>query len=814
MFKNYFKTAWRHIKSHKAYAAINIFGLAVGIAASLLIFIVIHYETSYDNFEFNKDRICRVVTTYQNPANGEITGHESAVPTPLSTALRADFPQIKNMADVWNIGGAQIHIPLPGKSTEDEKLVKENEGLYFTDPGLFIMFNYTWMSGNAKRLNEPNTCVLNETLANKFFGDWKKAMGRTIQMWSFRIPLQIVGVFKDLPHNTEMEVRMGASFATFKAINTEWFASNDWEHTPWSLECFLLLPGKNKPANFQAQLNQFAKKYFPDNKNGRRVKTSIAFQPLTDMHLNEDFYTYKGDALTHTELWSLGLIGFFLLLVACINFINLATAQSVNRAKEIGVRKVLGSSRSQILKQFLNETAIITAISVLIGFLFAELSLPFISNLMRKQLSLNLLQNPFIILFLVLLGGIVNFLAGFYPGLILSGFKPIEAIKNKISAGNIGGISIRRGLVVFQFVVAQFLIIGTIVVLQQMQFFRNQPMGFNKDNIAFIDLPSDSADQLKYPYLKEQMLKVPGIEYAAYMLDAPASFGSNNTGFYFNNEPVKRDFPVNLQFADTGYTRLFQIPITAGRIPYQTDTIHELLVNETLVRKLGFTNGKDILGKTLSFDGNIKYPVVGVMQDFNSKSLKELITPFVLATNSHAYSTIGLKLNAAGIQSTLPQMEKTFTHIYPTYMYTLDFMDERITHFYTSEAMTSTLFKMAAFFAIFISCLGLYGLVSFMAVQKTKEVGIRKVLGASVRSIVLLFSKEFMILIGIAFLIAAPLGYYLMHEWLADFHYHIQLSWLVFAASIVISIMIAWMTVGYKAIKAAVANPVKSLRTE
>ncbi len=813
MFKNYFKTAWRNLRSHKVYAAINIFGLAVGIAASLIIYLVIHYETTYDSFQSNKDRICRVVSTYTNPLIKEVTGHESSTTSGLARALRNDIPQIKKVATVWNIGGAQIHIPIPGKDLADEKRVKENNGLFFAEPEMFSMFDYKWITGSASRLNEPNVCVLNESLAKEFFGDWKKAMGQTIQMWSFRVPLQVVGVFKDLPANTDLEVKMGASYETFKKINADAFAHEDWSSAPWPSECFLLLPEGSRPQEYNAQLQALVKKYYPPEIKGNS-KISLAFQPLADIHLNKDFGTYKGDALTVKELWSLGLIGFFLLLVACVNFINLATAQSVNRAKEIGVRKVLGSSRSQILKQFLNETAVITFASVLIGFLLAQLELPLIGDLMQKQLSLNIIQNPSVLLFLVLLGITVNFLAGFYPGMVLSGFRPIEAIKNKISTSNIGGISFRRGLVVFQFVIAQFLIIGTIVVLQQMQFFRNQPMGFDKNAVAFIELPSDSLDQLKYPYLKEQMLKVPGVENAGFMMDAPASFGSNNTAFYFNNETVKKDFQVNVQFADTGYTTLFRIPIVAGRIPYQTDTINELLVNETLVRKLGFSNDKDILGKTLSFYGNIKCPVVGVMHDFSSKSLKEAVAPFVLATNIHAYNYIGLRLNAASMVSTLPQMEKAFTHIYPTYMYTVDFLDERIAHFYTAETMASTLFKIAAFLAIFISCLGLYGLVSFMAAQKTKEVGIRKVLGASVQSIVYLFSKEFTLLIGIAFLIAAPLGYFLMYQWLSGFYYHIQIGWLVFILAILISVIIAWLTVGYKAIKAAVANPVKSLRTE
>jgi ABC-type antimicrobial peptide transport system permease subunit len=679
---------------------------------------------------------------------------------------------------------------------------------------VFDIFDYTWLEGNADGLKAPNTVVINQTLANQFFGDWKNAIGNTVQMWSFRIPLKVVGVFRDLPSNTDLEITMGASYATHRKMSAEWFASNDWKSVPWSSECFLLLPGNTRNDQFEAQLNGFVNKYFPKELNGAQKKVSLAFQPLTDMHLNEDFYTFKGDALTYKELWSFALIGFFILFVACINFINLATAQSITRAKEIGVRKVLGSNRSQILKQFLNETSIITISSVFAGYLLARLALPFVSNLMEKPLSLNLVSSPIILLFLVLLAVMVNFLAGFYPGVVLSGFNPIEAIKNKISTSNIGGISIRRALVVLQFVVAQFLIIGTIVVIKQMQFFRNQPLGFEKDAMALLELPSDSSGVANYNYLKDQLVKIPGVEAASFCLDAPASYTSNNNTFYFNNNPVKTDFSGNLQFGDTGFLNTFQIKLLAGRVPYPSDTMRELLVNETLVKKLGLKSPHEIIGKTISFDLNKRFPVVGVMNDFHSKSLKEAVSPFMLTTNSHGYTYIALRMDPRQIQSALAQVQKIFSATYPTYIYDLNFLDERIARFYRTEAIAAYLFKIAAFLAIFISCLGLYGLVSFMAVKKTKEVGIRKVLGASVHSIVFLFSKEFTMLIGIAFLIAVPMGYFLMHQWLQGFYYHIEISWIVFASAILISVIIAWLTVGYKAIRAGLANPVHSLRTE
>jgi putative ABC transport system permease protein len=812
MINTYFKTAWRNIRSHKAYAAINIFGLAVGIAACLLIFVVIHFETSYDHFQSNVNRICRVTATYSNPVSHEVTGRDGGTTVFLAKAIRNDIPKIKKAAEVWYVGGAQIHVPVPGKDLADEKRVKVTDGIFFAEPDLFSMFDYSWLTGDSKRLNEPNTCVLSQSFANTFFGDWKKSMGQTVQMWSFRIPMQVVGVFKDLPGNTDMEMKMGASYETFRKVNSGLFTHEDWSWTPWSSECFVLLPDETRPEQFHSQLQNLVKKYYPPVMNGNQ-QIALSFQPLTNLHLNEDFGTFKGDALTHKELWALGLIGFFLLLVACVNFINLATAQSVNRAKEIGVRKVLGSSRTQILRQFLNETAVITAISVLLGFVLSELALPFVSNLMHKPLSLNIFQNPVVALFLVLLGLVVNFLAGFYPGLVLAGFRPIEAIKNKITMSSMGGVSLRKGLVVFQFLIAQLLIMGTIVVLQQMHYFRTQPMGFEKNAIAFIDLPSDSLDQLQYPYLKQQMLQIRGVDAASFVMDAPATPGSNNNTFYFGDNPVKKDFMLNLQFADTSFLNTFHIGLMAGRTVYASDTMRELMVNQTLVKKLGFSD-QSILGKTISFDGNLKYPIVGVMHDFNSKSLKEAVSPLAVTTNSRAYGSLALRINPEKMQSALSGAQPVFTHLYPTYIYDLSFLDERIEHFYTSEAMASTLFKIAAFFAIFISCLGLYGLVSFMAAQKTKEVGIRKVLGASVQSIVILFSREFIILIGISFLIAAPLGYYFIQAWLSGFYYHMQLSWIVFAVAILSSGVIACLTVGYKALRAANANPVKSLRAE
>ena len=812
MLNIFYKSALRSIWSKKSFSILNIMGLAVGIAASILIFLIIRNELSYDKYQTKRGRIYRVVTTLLNKSNGEISRKTPGVPPPLPAAMQKDFAQVEKTAAILAMGGAQFYIP--GKNTGEEKRFKEEGGLVWSEAGIFEILDFKWLDGNAVALKDPNTAVIAESVANKFFGDHKNAIGRTIQLYSFRIPLQIVGVFKDLPDNTDIPIRIAASYPTLRGRLPEVFANNE---NSWGFtfgQCFLLLKESQSGDQLQAQFPAFMKRYYPEDKPQDKYNIKLGLQPLEKMHFDSDVELFRFDGLSKKELLSLSLIGLFLIIVACINFINLSTAQAVNRGKEIGVRKVLGGSRSQLVKQFLLETAFITLISLIIGFFIAQLSLPLLNNLLHKELSLNFLQHPSILLFIVLSAIVVTFLAGFYPAIVLSGFNPIMIFRNKLLTKKSSAFSLRRSLVVFQFIIAQLLVIGTIIVVKQMSYFRNRPMGFDKEGIALINLPSDSTLKLKYPLLKSRMLQLPGVVSASLCMEAPSNFFASNRSFYFNNAPEKEQFNITRQYADTGYFKTFGLQLVAGRHFFQSDTVCELLVNETAVKKLGLRSPGDIIGKTVSFDGTPGYPIVGVVKDFNSSSLRDEITPIMIASEYEAYEWIAIRLDRKKMKATLDQVQKTFTEIYPTYMYDRVFFDERIEEFYVNEAITSRLFKIFSFLAIFISCLGLYGLVSFMAVQKTKEIGVRKVLGASVQSIVYLFSREFTILIGIAFLIAAPVGYYLMREWLSGFYYHTNIGWEVFVIAIIISVIIAWITVGYKAIKAAIANPVKSLRTE
>jgi predicted permease len=811
MLNSYLKLSFRTLWKNKSFSLINILGLAVGIAASLLIFVIIHYEMNYDNYQSRFDRIFRMVTTDHLPATGEVSNTHSMVPRPLAEALRKDFPALEKVATVQGIGSAQFYIPVEGQP--EEKKFKVDDGLFFTEPSLYDIFDFTWLVGNSKGLEEPNTAVLNESLARRFFGKPEDAIGKTILLWSYRVPLRVTGVFQDLPDNTDMPLTIGASYGTYRNIvgEDQW---DNWRHIGGGTQCFALLSEGHEINKLQAQLPGFVNNNYREEKDHTTTRVSLAFQPLNELHLDKRFDTLKGNSLGQRDLWALAFIGTFLLLVACVNFINLATAQSVSRAKEIGVRKVLGSDRTQLIGQFLHETALITLCALLLGCLIAWTAIPYLRNLMEKQLSLDLLHSPVIISFLLFTGILVTLLAGFYPALVLSGFNPLMAIKSRISNQSVGGISLRRGLVVFQFVIAQLLVIGTLVVIKQMSFFRNKSLGFDKEAVVLIDLPSDSTLKINYPYLKTELTNLPGVEAATLCWTAPASTMAQYSEFYFNNEMERRPFSVKRLYGDSGYCNLFRITLATGRFPFASDTARELLVNETLTKRLGLRSPEEIIGKTIRFREGKSLPIVGVLKDFNDNSLQSEISPVVFTHNGNDYGTLALRLRADEVNATMKEIEARFKSVYPTYLYDAPFLDNQIARFYKAEALTAQLFKVFAFLAVFISCLGLYGLVSFMAVQKTKEVGIRKVLGASVQSILYLFSKEFTVLIGIAFVIATPVAYYFMQRWLSGFHYHINIGWEIFMLAIVLSLLVAWMTVGYKAVKAAMANPVKSLKAD
>ncbi|MEJ7739013.1 MAG: ABC transporter permease [Chitinophagaceae bacterium] len=802
MIKNYFKIALRKLGRNKTYAAINITGLAVGIAVCLVIFLVIQYELSFDNFHPEKERIFRVVTEIKRPEGNDYT---MGVPYALPQALRIDFPQLKNVTAIQDRRNSQITII--NASGEPGKKFREERTVFYAEPTLFNIFYFKWLAGNPKKsLSEPNTAVLTRNMAEKYFGDWRTAIGKTFKLDN-RLLIRVSGILENPPSNTDLPLKVVISYKTL--MNR--VDMNDWLSITGSHNCFMLLPPGLTASRFNTLLLAFGKKHKPAD----RLFETHVLQSLGDLHFDTRYENFPRRTVSRQLINALALIAVFILIIACVNFINLATAQAFNRSKEVGVKKVLGSSRNQLALQFLGETAIITVFAVIVAAIIAITTLAYVNRLLTLPLRFNITENPAILLFLLVISLVVTVLAGLYPSLILSGFDPITALKNKVRATSKAGLSLRRSLVVLQFSIAQVLIIGMFVILGQLSYFRNASLGFDKQAIVNIPVPSDSISRTKIDFLRNQLLKLAGISHVSFSFSSPANIANWYSNFTYDRAINEPDLAANLKWADADFFKTYNLQFISGRPFVNSDSLREFVVNETFVSKLGIKDPRDVIGKEINFwDGDKVAPIVGVVKDFHNQSLRQGIDPVVIGSFKETYQTVGIKLQAGDIRKTLASIEQQWNAAFPDNIYEYEFLDERVAAFYQQENQLAQLYKIFAAIAIFISCLGLYGLVSFMAVQRTREVGIRKVLGASVASIVYLFSREFSVLIIIAFTIATPVAYYLMHQWLQDFTFRIELGSGVFLITIIVSLVISWITVGYKAIGAAVANPVKSLRTE
>jgi putative ABC transport system permease protein len=512
------------------------------------------------------------------------------------------------------------------------------------------------------------------------------------------------------------------------------------------------------------------------------------------------------------NLWVLSFIGLFLIITACVNFINLATAQALNRSKEVGVRKTLGSLRLQLFWQFITETGLITVIATGIAYGLSWLALPYVNDWFGIHISLDILGGWQLPLFMLLLAVLVTFFSGSYPGIILSGFKPVQAIKGKLSQQSVGGLNTRRGLIVAQFTISQVLIIGMIVVMGQMKYAKQSDLGFNKDGIVMIPYAA-GADSTAAETLRNRFAAIPGVEKVSLCFTAPLDNTGWATSMQFDNRAEAEASRVNFKAGDATYLSTFDLKLVAGRNFFPSDTVREYVVNETMLAKLGLRSPNEILGKILRVD-RLTAPVVGVVKDFHDRSFHEDINAVCISSHSNLYQTFAVKINLANAKATQAALEKAWTDMSPNNIYESKFLAASVAEFYETEDLMLKLVKVFSFIAIFIGCLGLYGLVAFMAAQKTKEIGIRKVLGSSVAQILWLFGKEFSRLIVIAFLVAAPLAWWAMHSWLQDYKFRISISIWFFVIAISATFMVAALTVSYQAIKAALMNPVKSLRTE
>jgi ABC-type antimicrobial peptide transport system permease subunit len=753
-----------------------------------------------------------VLTEYHH-AEAANTGRD--VPFPMPEGLKTTFAQIEQVVPVWASHNDKLLIP--DNNGAAIKTFKEDKGVFFTEPSFFKMFDYPLLAGSYESLKDPNNVLLTKEVAEKYFGDWKTALGKTINLeaggslFSHSTDvLKVSGILATIPANTDFQLKLVVAFGT--GITEDMAKNTDWkDRTNSDFGCYVLLPPNISVDNFNLQLRAYSQKMeSPDNKDSHII------QPLSAVHYDTQTGDYSNKTISRQLLNVLWLIAAFILLIACVNFINLSTAQAVNRAKEVSVRKVLGSNKSQLQIQFIIETFLIVISAVILASVITILALPYLNQLLELSLSVNKLNNPVIILFLLTVTIVVTALSCFYPAIVLSRFSPVNALKSKLTAKTIKGISLRRGLVVFQFIIAQALIIGTLIIVKQMNYFMDQPLGFDKDAIINVPFRVDTVWFRKEDYLKQQLLSVNGVQAVTFSSNTPVEDANDMwSTFKFDHTIKEADFKAITKFADDEYVPAYKLQLIAGRNLQPSKMTREFLVNESLMRSLGIKNPDEILNKEISiWGGRIKCPVVGVLKDFNDQSFRHDLAPLLITTNITMYSQAGIKLESKNIYSTLQSVKTIWEQTLPNFVYEYKFLDDKIASFYKQESQLAQLYEIFAAIAIYLSCLGLYGLALFMAVQRTKEVGIRKVLGASADNIVYLFSKEFIMLIAFAFAIATPVAWYFMHNWLQNYVYRINISWRIFAAGGFVTIIIALTTISFQAIKAAFANPVKSLRSQ
>ncbi len=796
MYKNYLKIGWRTLVRNKDYALINIAGLALSVTCCILIFTLVKFHLGFDGFHPGQEQIYRVVTEMHS----KTVSYSSGVPTPLGRLLRENHTDAKETARIFTAPNKLITL----KKGEALLKFKEAEGVAFTEPAFFDIFHFPLAKGtHANALTEPHTAVITQEMAKKYFGD-ANPLGESFWLDN-EVSFTITGILEDFPPNTDFRAGIYVSYSSLETI-MPWLASeNFWRGISGAMQCYTVLD----PHVSAGQVEEVLATYAAKHPLSTDTKSIYRLQPLTDIHFDAKY----GAAMEKKELWMLSAIGIFLLLTACVNFVNLATAQALKRSKEVGIRKVIGGLRWQLFWQFILETAIITTVSMGIAVVLGYLLVPYVNAFFHTELSLNPFADGTLLAFIAGLCMVITLLAGCYPAFILGGFQPVTALKGKLSQQHIGGFNTRRTLIIGQFAISQVFVISLLVVMSQMRFARQAELGFDRESIVMVKTSSDTLRTMNA--LKDEFSRIPGVEKISLCYTAPASSEAWQTDVQLDNSTADLDILANMKLADADYVPTFDLGILAGRNLMPSDTVREVLVNEALLHKFGIHSPEDALGRLLTANnGNIKAPIVGVVRNFHDKSFHEEISPAIFSTGGIYYENFAIKLNTQTVKSSMAEIERIWQDQYPDQLFEYAFVDDNIARFYEAEQAILSEIQVFSFIAIFIGCLGLYGLVSFMVAQKTKEVGIRKVMGSSVIQIVWLFGREFLRLILFAFVIAAPVGWWLMDSWLQDFTFRISLDAWIFALAVGSSVLIAAVTVGYQVVRTAFINPVLSLKTE
>ncbi|UFH54228.1 ABC transporter permease [Spirosoma sp. KNUC1025] len=807
MFTNYIKIAWRNLIRNKAFSTINIVGLALGLATCLLICLYIFNELSYDRYSDKADRMVRVV--FRGIMNGGQINEANVMP-PVAQTIKAEYPEVEQATRIRTVGSPTLNVG--DKTFRDDQLA-------YADSNFFQVFSLPLLRGDVKTaLIQPGTAVITQEMAQKLFGN-ENPVGKSIAIKSWNALFRVTGIIDKMPVNSHFHFDMFMAMAGEPdAKSPSWMTSGYFT--------YLVLPNGYDPARLEAKLPQMVNKYMSSQLQQafgmsyaqfRQKGNDVSFllQPLTDIHLRSNLTGELEPNADIQYVYIFGAIALFMLVIACINFMNLSTAGASKRAKEVGIRKVMGSVRQSLTSQFLIESLLLTAIALTLAVGLVYLTLPLFNKLAGKALVLNFSASPWLLPGLLLLGVIVGVLAGSYPAFFLSSFKPVQVLKGTKFTGDRKSIGLRSGLVVVQFFISITLMIGTTVVYKQLNYIQTKRLGYEKDQVLV--LPETWLLDKKEEVFRSQIMQDPRVVNVSTSGYLPAGPSYNNNYMVYP-ETNSTQLVKSLRYEiDYNYIPTLGMQMAYGRNfskAYGTDS-SGIIINETAARTFGW-NG-NALGRTITHTENDgrkgTYRVVGVIKDFHFRSMHEAISPLVMMLGRNS-GTVIVKINTKDISGLLASLKKQWEQLTSEAPFTYSFLDERFNNTYLAEQKTGQILGIFAGLTIFVACLGLFGLATFMAEQRTKEIGVRKVLGASVPNIVGLLSKDFLKLVAVAIVLASPVAWYAMNKWLADFAYKIDIEWWMFVVSGVLAVGIALLTVSFQSIRAALMNPVKSLKTE
>jgi len=791
MFRNYFKTAWNNLGKHRLFTGLNVFGLATGMACSILIFLWVTDELSFDKFNPDVDRIYRVIDKIGNEET-------AVVPPSLAYAIKAEIPAIENATRVASI---QKMITV-GIKKFDEK------NIYYADSNFLQIFNYPLLQGNtATVLSSPNSVVLTEATAKKYFGSVEAATGKTIYIDNDirGTNLTVTGVLKNIPSNSHLQPDMLIPMELYDKVSNPDGAWNNFD-----VYTYFLLKDAVKPTavnlnNITRQLNAILKRHNP-------IQASLFIQPLADIHLHSHYLLDVPGQGNYQYVKIFALAAIFIIIIACINFMNLATAVSGQRAKEVGLRKTVGALRSQLIIQFIAESLLLSFISLLLSVLLVYLLLPLFNELASKRILFNPFK-PGVFISLVSIAVITGLLSGSYPAFFLSSFNPVKALKGaKLLRSNKSFL--RNGLVVLQFSVSVILIISTLVIYRQLQYIQSRDIGFNKENLLYMKMPEVGDLKNNKDAMRAALAQYPDISNYTFTDQLPANLGSGSLLTWRDMPPGTQVIAYRLR-VDENFVNTFGMQMVAGRFFSKDfeDNDNGYVVNETALKvmKLNINNA---IGKKISISLEDKeMPIIGVVKDFNFKPVQQPVEPLVMKTNfSGGY--VVMRTTPANIQKVIGTLQKSFKNVYGDYPFIYGFINNDLEKLYVTEVRMEKLFNIFSILSIVISCLGLFGLATFATQQRIKEIGIRKVLGASEAGIMALLSKDFIQLVAISFVVAFPVAWWAMTKWLQSFAYRINISWWLFVIAGLAAMIVAFFTISFQTVKAAMTNPVKNLRTE